>query len=139
MIDSKYIKSIIIDQKGESIYRAIKTLWKWIPFCRYCLGQWALGSGELVKLCEQELGWKKSTTYTVLKKLCERGVFQNVNAVVTSLIRQEQVQKYESEQFIDRTFGGSLPRFITAFMNDKTLSKQEADELKSLIDSYKER
>ena len=113
----------------ESEYRFASIVWDNEP----------LGSGELVKLCEQAFGWKKSTTYTVLKKLCERGIFQNENAVVTSLIKQEQVQKFESEQFIDRTFGGSLPRFITAFMNNKTLSKQEADELKSLIDSYKER
>ncbi len=114
---------------GESEYRFAGIVWANEP----------LGSGELVKLCEQELGWKKSTTYTVLKKLCERGILQNEKAVVTSLIKQEQVQKFESEQFIDRTFGGSLPRFITAFMNDKTLSNQEADELKRLIDSYKEK
>lgn len=112
----------------ESEYRFASIVWENEP----------LGSGELVKLCGQELGWKKSTTYTVLKKLCDRGIFQNENAVVTSLIKQEQVQKYESEQFIDRTFRGSLPRFITAFMNDKKLSRQEADELKRLIDSYKE-
>ena len=112
----------------ESEYRFASIVWENEP----------LGSGELVKRCEQELGWKKSTTYTVLKKLCERGVFQNENAVVTSLIKQEQVQKFESEQFIDRTFGGSLPHFITAFMTDKKLSKKEADELKKLIDSYKE-
>ena len=113
---------------SESEYRFARIVWENEP----------LGSGELVKLCEQELGWKKSTTYTVLKKLCERGVFQNKNAVVTSLIKQEQVQKFESEQFINKTFGGSLPRFITAFMSDKTLSKKEADELKKLIDSFKE-
>ena len=111
----------------ESEYRFAGIVWKNEP----------LGSGELVNLCEKELGWKKSTTYTVLKKLCERGIFQNENALVTSLIKQEQVQKFESEQFIVRTFGGSLPRFITAFMNDKTLSKQEADELKTIIDSYR--
>lgn len=113
---------------SESEYRFARIVWENEP----------LGSGELVNLCEQELGWKKSTTYTVLKKLCERGVFQNKNAMVTSLIKQEQVQKFESEQFMDRTFGGSLPCFITAFMNDKTLSKKEADELKKLIDSFKE-
>lgn len=113
---------------GESEYRFARIVWENEP----------LGSGELVKLCEQKLGWKKSTTYTVLKKLCERGIFQNENAVVRSLIKQEQIQKFESELFIDRTFGGSLPRFITAFMNDKTLSKKEAEELKRLIDSYEE-
>jgi BlaI family penicillinase repressor len=113
---------------SESEYRFATIVWENEP----------LGSGELVKLCAQELGWKKSTTYTVLKKLCNRGVLQNIDATVTSLVKQEQVQKYQSEQFIKRTFGGSLPRFITAFMDDKTLSRQEADELKKLIDSYKE-
>lgn len=112
----------------ESEYRFASIVWENEP----------LGSGELVKICEQELGWKKSTTYTILKKLCERGILQNENTMVASLIKQEQVQKFESEQFINRTFRGSLPQFITAFMNDKTLSKQQADELKKLIDSYKE-
>lgn len=113
----------------ESEYRFASIVWDNEP----------IGSGDLVKVCEQQLGWKKSTTYTVLKKLCERKVLKNENAVVTSLIRQEQVQKYESEQFMDKTFGGSLPQFITAFMNDKRLSKQQADELKKLIDSYREK
>jgi BlaI family transcriptional regulator, penicillinase repressor len=112
----------------ESEYRFAAIVWENEP----------VGSGELVALCDQYLGWKKSTTYTVLKRLCERGVFKNDNATVTSLIKQEQVQKFESEQFISRTFGGSLPKFITAFMDDKKLSKAEADQLKKLIDSYKE-
>lgn len=112
----------------ESEYRFAIIVWENEP----------LGSGELVKLCEKELGWKKSTTYTVLKKLCERGIFKNDSAVVKALIKQEQVQRYESEQLIDRAFGGSLPRFITAFMNYKTLSVKEAEELKKLIDSYRE-
>jgi predicted transcriptional regulator len=112
----------------ESEYRFASIVWENEP----------LGSGELVKLCEQQLGWKKSTTYTVLKKLCKSGILQNQNPMVTSLIKQEQVQKFETEQFINRTFKGSLPQFITAFMNDKTLSKQQADELKKLIDSYRE-
>ncbi|QHI71639.1 BlaI/MecI/CopY family transcriptional regulator [Aminipila terrae] len=112
----------------ESDYRLACIIWENEP----------LGSGDLVKLCQKNLGWKKSTTYTVLKKLCDRGFFKNEDALVTSLIEKEQVQKYESEQFIDRTFGGSLPGFIAAFMNDKTISKQEAEELKKLIDSYRE-
>jgi BlaI family transcriptional regulator, penicillinase repressor len=112
----------------ESEYRFAAIVWENEP----------LGSGELVALCEKNLGWKKSTTYTVLKKLCERGIFKNDNATVTSLIKQEQVQRFESEQFIRRAFGGSLPRFITAFMNDKKLSNAEVDALKKLIDSYKE-
>ena len=112
----------------ESEYRFASIIWANEP----------IGSGELVKLCREQLGWKKSTTYTVLKKLCERSIFRNENAVVTSLIKQEQVQRFESEQFINRTFGGSLPQFISAFMNGKKLSKEQTDELKKLIDSYKE-
>lgn len=112
----------------ESEYRFTAVIWQNEP----------LGSGELVKLCENQLGWKKSTTYTVLKKLCERGVLKNESSTVTALVKQEQVQKYESEQVISRTFGGSLPQFITTFMDNKRLSKQEADNLKKLIDSYKE-
>jgi BlaI family penicillinase repressor len=112
----------------ESEYRFASLVWDNEP----------LGSGELVKLCGQELGWKKSTTYTVLKKLSGRGILKNENSTVTSLVKREQVEKFESEQFINRTFGGSLPRFITAFMDGRTLSGEEADELKRLIDSHKE-
>lgn len=112
----------------ESEYRFAAIVWENEP----------VGSGELVALCEKKLGWKKSTTYTVLKRLCERGVLKNENSTVTALVKKEQVQKFESEQLINRTFGGSLPKFITAFMDDKKLSKKEADQLKKLIDSYKE-
>jgi predicted transcriptional regulator len=112
----------------ESEYRFATLIWENEP----------IASGELVVLCEKYLGWKKSTTYTVLKRLCQRGVFKNENAMVTAIIKQEQVQKFESQQFIKRTFGGSLPKFITAFMDEKKLSKAEADQLKKLIDSYKE-
>ena len=113
---------------GESEYRFAGIVWENEP----------IGSGELVKLCEERLGWKKSTTYTVLKKLCDKGVLQNENAVVTAQIKQEQVQKFESEQIVNKAFGGSLPQFITAFMGDKKLTKSQADKLKNLIDSYKE-
>ncbi|MFZ5967404.1 MAG: BlaI/MecI/CopY family transcriptional regulator [Bacillota bacterium] len=113
----------------ESEYRFATIVWENEP----------IGSGELVALCEKHLGWKKSTTYTILKRLCERGVLKNENTIVTALIKREQVQKFESEQFIKRTFGGSLPQFITAFMSDKKLNKQEADQLKKLIDSYEEK
>ncbi|MDD2497840.1 MAG: BlaI/MecI/CopY family transcriptional regulator [Desulfitobacteriaceae bacterium] len=111
----------------ESEYRFASIVWENEP----------LGSGELVKLCHEKLGWKKSTTYTVLKKLCEREVLKNENSIVSALVKKEQVQKFESEQFLDKTFNGSLPQFITSFMSDKKLSKAEADELKKLIDSYK--
>ena len=90
-------------------------------------------SGDLVALCEEKFNWKKSTTYTVLKKLCLRGILENNNSIVTSL-----VSKYKSEEFVEDTFGGSLPKFLAAFMGNKKLSKKQADELKELIDKYEE-
>ena len=97
-----------------------------------------IGSGDLVKLCEKEMNWKKSTTYTVLKKLCEKGIFQNVNAVVSSLITRDEYYAKQSILFVEDTFGGSLPKFLTAFIGGKRLSKQQAEELKRLIDEHKE-
>ncbi len=113
----------------ESEYRFATIVWDNEP----------IASGELVTLCAKHLGWKKSTTYTVLKKLCERDILKNDNSKVYSLVKREKVQKYESEQLINRAFSGSLPKFLTAFMGDKQISEQEAEHLKKLIDSYKER
>lgn len=97
-----------------------------------------IGSGDLVKLSEKEMNWKKSTTYTVLKKLCEKGIFQNENAVVSSLISKDEYYAKQSIRFVEDTFGGSLPKFLTAFISRKKLSKHQAEELKRLIDEYKE-
>lgn len=97
-----------------------------------------LSSGQLVRLCQEEFEWKKSTTYTVLKNLCLRGVLQNQNALVTSRISREEYLKLQSQGFIEDAFGGSLPGFLTAFMGGRKLSGREAEELKQLIDSYKE-
>ncbi|ABN54340.1 MAG TPA: BlaI/MecI/CopY family transcriptional regulator [Hungateiclostridium thermocellum] len=97
-----------------------------------------IGSGELVKLCEKEMNWKKSTTYTVLKKLCEKGIFQNKDAVVTSLISRDEYYSRQSVRFVEDTFGGSLPKFLTAFISGKKISRQQVEELKRLIDEYKE-
>ena len=108
---------------------------------RFCLILWEhepVSSGELVKLCEKSLQWKKSTTFTVIRRLCDRGVIKNENSVVTSLVSREQVQRKESRDFVDKTFDGSLPGFIAAFTSGKKLSREEADELKALIDSYTE-
>ena len=93
-----------------------------------------IASGELVKLCEKELNWKKSTTYTVLKKLCERGIFQNNDGVVTSLLTKDEFNAVQSEQFVEDTFEGSLPAFLAAFTSRKTLSKDEVEEIRRLID-----
>lgn len=96
-----------------------------------------ISSGELVKLCQQELTWKKPTTYTVLRKLCEKGIFQNQDGVVTSLISREDFQGLQSQQFVEETFGGSLPAFVTAFTAHKKLTEEEIRELQKLIDSQR--
>lgn len=97
-----------------------------------------LPSRELVSLCQQELNWKKSTTYTVLRKLCERGIFQNVDGMVSSFISREEFYAVQSEQFVADTFGGSLPAFLAAFTRRKTLSPQEVAEIRRMIDAYEE-
>ena len=93
-----------------------------------------IASGELVKLCEKELNWKKSTTYTVLKKLCERGIFQNNDGIVTSLLTKDEFNAVQSEQFVEDTFEGSLPAFLAAFTSRKALSKDEVEGIRRLID-----
>lgn len=97
-----------------------------------------VSTAELVKLGETELNWKKTTTYTVLKRLCEKGIFANDNGCVTSLISREEFYARQSEKFVDDTFGGSLPAFLAAFTKRKTLSEKEVDEIRRMIDSYKE-
>lgn len=97
-----------------------------------------LGSGDLVKRCEQELGWKKSTTYTMLKRLCERGIFQNEQSVVTACISREEFQQKRSEAFVEESFGGSLPKFLTTFMGRKKLTREQVEEMKQLIERYQE-
>ena len=91
-------------------------------------------SPELVKIAERELNWKKSTTYTVLKRLCERGIFQNRGGVVTSLISRQDFYAVQSEKFVEETFSGSLPAFLAAFTTRKKLSEEEIAELQALID-----
>ena len=91
-------------------------------------------SPELVKLAERELNWKKSTTYTVLKRLCERGIFQNRGGVVTSLISRQDFYAVQSEKFVEETFSGSLPAFLAVFTTRKKLSEEEIAELQVLID-----
>jgi len=97
-----------------------------------------VSSTELVKLASQELGWKKSTTYTVLRRLCERGIFQNQDGSVTSLISRQDFYAVQSEQFVEETFSGSLPAFLAAFTTRKRLSSEEISELEALIRSHKE-
>ena len=97
-----------------------------------------VSSGELVKICEKELNWKKSTTYTMLKRLCQREIFENFNGSVKVLITKDEFKAAQSEEFIEETFGGSLPMFLTAFTKRNKLSAKEIEEIKNLIDSYKE-
>ena len=97
-----------------------------------------IASGELVKLCEKELEWKKSTTYTVLRKLCERGLFRNEGGTVTVLVSREAYDTAKSRQFVAEAFDGSLPAFLAAFTGGKRLSASDAAELQRLIDSAKE-
>ncbi|MBE6731761.1 MAG: BlaI/MecI/CopY family transcriptional regulator [Ruminococcaceae bacterium] len=96
-----------------------------------------IGSGALVKLASEKLNWKKSTTYTVLKKLCDRKIFINDESVVRSLISREDFYALQSEMFVDETFEGSLPLFLAAFSRRKKLSEKEIDELYKLLESAK--
>ena len=97
-----------------------------------------IASGDLVRLCEKELKWKKPTTYTVLRKLCEKGLLQNVGGIVTSRISREAFYASRSTAFVEDTFGGSLPAFIASFISRRALTAKEAEEIRRLIDSYQE-
>ena len=93
-----------------------------------------LTSPELVKICEKEMNWKKSTTYTVLKKLCDKGIFRNENALVSAVLSKEEFYGMQSRRYVADVFDGSLPRFLTAFCGGRKLSKEEVEEMKKFID-----
>ena len=95
-----------------------------------------LTTRELVNLCEKELNWKRTTTYTVLKKLCEKGIFKTEDSVVSSLIKKDEFYSIQSEQFVEETFSGSLPAFIAAFTKRKNLSEKEVEEIKRMIEKF---
>ena len=108
---------------------------------RFCLILWEhepVNSTKLVELCKAQLGWSKATTYTVIRRLAERGVVKNENATVTTLISKEQAQASRLEEMVEETFEGSIPAFLAAFSRSKKLTKQEVAQLKELIDSYGE-
>lgn len=113
---------------GEMEQRFADMLWNHAP----------IGSGQLVKLCEKEFNWKRTTTYTMLKRLCERGIFVNEGSIVKVLMNKEEFQGGKGEEFINDNFEGSLPRFLVAFCKKKKLTDNDINELKKLIDSYKE-
>ena len=96
-----------------------------------------IASGQLVKMAEKELSWKSTTSYTVLKRLCERGIFQNQGGTVTSLISREEFYALQSERFVDETFDGSLPAFLAAFGSRKRMSDAEIEDLKKIIDGFR--
>lgn len=107
---------------------------------RFCLILWEqepISSTKLAALCKERLGWSKTTTYTVIRRLCDRGVIKNDNAVVSSLISKEQVQESELNTLVEKTFEGSLPAFIAAFSRSKKLTDAEVAQLQKLIDAYK--
>lgn len=108
---------------------------------RFCLILWQnepVKSKELVRLCQEQLGWKATTTYTVLKRLSERGILQNENTVVTSLVSKDQVQAAEIDELVEKKFEGSVPTFLAAFTRRQKLSKADLDELQAMIDRYRE-
>ncbi len=107
---------------------------------RFCLILWEhepIKSGELVRLCRERLGWKSTTTYTVIKRLSERGVLKNENAVVSALVTKDQVQAAEISEMVEKTFEGSLPSFIAAFTRSQKLSYEEIDAVQQIIDRYR--
>ncbi|WP_312698773.1 BlaI/MecI/CopY family transcriptional regulator [Sedimentibacter sp.] len=108
----------------DAEYKFLDIIWESEP----------VNSTELTKLCLQRLGWKKPTTYTMIRKLAEKSILKNENATVTSLVKREQVQKYESEALLEKSFDNSLPAFIAAFLKDKKLSQSEAEEIKRMIE-----
>lgn len=108
---------------------------------RFCLLLWEnepVNSTKLVALCKEHLGWSKPTTYTVIRRISERGVIKNENTIVSSLISKEEAQSSRLEEMLEETFEGSMPAFIAAFSRSKKLSKSEVDQLQALIDSYEE-
>lgn len=112
--------------EGES--RFLNIIWAHEP----------VASGELVRLCQAELGWKKSTTYTMLKRLAEKGLVINEKTQVRALVSREEVQAAESEYVVEQTFLGSLPGFLVSFLGGRTISEREAEEIKQLIDAHRE-
>ncbi|MDF2844096.1 MAG: putative transcriptional regulator [Herbinix sp.] len=137
MIDWIYHQSIAIDWKEgvrmqytifESEYRFLLILWEMEP----------ISSPELVKICEEKLGWKKSTTYTVIKKLTEKRIVESRNTIVSTLVAREQIIRQESDMFLEKTFGGDIPQLFATFLRDRKISREEADRIKKMIEEASE-
>ncbi len=114
---------------GEMEGRLAELIWDHAP----------LSTRELVGLCGGAFDWKRTTTYTMLKRLCQRGIFSAENGTVTALLSREEFQAAQGEQFVEETFGGSLPRFLAAFTRRRALSEEEIREIQNLIDRYEEK
>ncbi len=113
---------------GEIEMRFARIIWQNEP----------ISSGALVEKCKEQLNWKKSTTYTVIRKLCERGIFKSEGGVLTSLVSEQQYSAMRSEQFVEEEFFGSLPGFLTAFSSRKKLSDREIEQIRAIIDAHEE-
>ncbi len=111
----------------ESEYRFCLILWEYEP----------IKSSELVRLCKEQLGWKSTTTYTVIKRLAERGVLKNENTIVSSLVTKDEVQAAEIDELVEKTFEGSLPAFVAAFTKHQKISEKEIDEVQRMIDRFR--
>lgn len=119
------IEFMEIQKISDGEYRLVELVWENGP----------INSTALVKLSLENLGWKKATTYTVIRKLCEKGILKNEDAIVEALVKREEVQKQESEALLKKSFGNSLPAFVAAFLKDRKLTETEAEELRQLIES----
>ena len=111
---------------GDSEYKLMELIWAYAP----------ISSGELSDICEQNHGWKKTTVYTMIKRLCDKGFIANNKAKITFLVRREEVQHQQSNDLVQRSFQGSLPSFVNAFLGDKNLSKDEARKLIEMIEKH---
>ena len=112
---------------GKMQFQFAELVWHYAP----------LPSGELARICQQELNWKKSTTYTVLRKLCEKGLFKNEDGLVSVVMTRQQFDAARTEQFVEDAFDGSLPAFLTAFTTRKKLSAAEVEEIQKMIDTFR--
>ncbi len=127
-MESKTQKGTALSRLGNMELQFAKIIWEQEP----------VPSGELVRLCRERLSWQKSTTYTMLRRLCEKGLFVNQGGVVTARVKEEEYRAMQSEQFVEETFGGSLPLFLAAFTSRKKLSSREIGELEQMIQKSRE-
>lgn len=131
-----YIYSNVLE-KGEPDMKTPKVFESEYRFCLILWEHEPVKSGELVNLCREQLGWKPTTTYTVIKRLSERGILKNENSVVSALVTKDEVQAAEINEMVEKTFEGSLPAFIAAFTKHQKLSEKEIDAVQEMIDRYR--